>query len=457
MIYICEPDNDFAIKIKACLSEKNIASEIVDNGKDCQLKVYKKVCRALILDLNTDNHPAFAVLKYMRLNYPEVRIILTLPGSNIYEKLSLASADLRKLGVSSILIKPYSLDKLVKCVEGESQLEAWKNITSTGSKNSEENIIAQDADFTRVKLESFYSGNTTIFDVYIRLGENKFIKILHQGDAFDETRLQKYRSEKIEYLYFKTKDRGVYINYMNNLLKLAIGNSKMSCANSVTSLKNVTEKYIEEIYTMGIRTELLEEGKEICQNVYNLLKRNKDISQLMKSYEDYDPPAYAHLFLVSFFSVLILKNMEWSSARTAETIAMGALLHDIGKLKLPLDLRESNQSMTSEQIAKYRQHPLLGAQLLQNSSHIQESVIQIVYQHHEFVNGTGYPNGLSGSKIYPLAKIVSLANEFSTLLVENHVTPLVGLTEFISSKERIERHDSMAIKSLVMGFMKDKK
>lgn len=458
MILISDPEPIWAKKTVTFLNERNLKSEIVSNGKDCQLSVYKNKYSAVILDIDTDNHPGLSVLKYMRLNYPSIKVVLTFKSKERFNEINFTNDELKKIGVSDHLIKPYTLDRLMKSIEGENPFDAWKKVSASSGIKEDEEVTAKDQEFTRIKTEAFYSGNTTIFDHYIRLGPSKFIKILHKGDSFDPSRLEKYsKNQAIDFLYFRTKDRAVYINYINQILEKTISSSAVSTNQVLKTLKSASEKYIEEIYTVGLKPELLEEGQKLCQNMYDVAKRNKDLSQILSQYEDYDPPAYAHLFLVSFFSTIIIKNLDWATARTAATVAMAGLVHDIGKLKLPPELREkSEDQMSHEQKLLYRQHPLWGAQMLQKCGNIPEPVIQIVFQHHERVNGKGFPNELTGTKIYPLAKIVSLADDFSTLLIENKITPLEGLKLFIPDRERTLGFDSLAIKSLVTGFLRDK-
>lgn len=455
---ISDPERDWAQKIQTFLGQKNISTEISLTGKDCQLLMYKKKFTALILDIDTENHPGLVVLKFMRLNHPDVKVILTFKTKQRFEELSLAKEDLRKLGASDIFIKPYTLENLHKSIDGDSNFEAWKKVTENTNAGPDQEVSARDEEFTRIKIDTFLSGNTTIFDHYIRLGTNKFVKILHRGDFFEEAKLKRYQTEKkVEYLYFKTSDRTMYINFINEVLERSICSNKVATDKKVQTLRNVTEKYIEEIYVSGLKPQLIDEGKKICQNMYDLVQKDKDLASVMKLYEDYDPPAYGHLFLVTMFATIIARNIEWSSSRTTEMVAMASLLHDIGLLKLPMDLRgKSVKEMRPDQFEVYKKHTLIGAEMLQKYDHIPKPVVQIVYQHHEAVNGEGYPNHLTGAKIYPLAKIVALADEFSELLMEKKIPPLQGLKEFIPDREKIVRHDPVMLKALVAGFLKDK-
>lgn len=455
-VLISDPDIKYAEKIKALFQVNKIDADVTLSGKDCQLDVYRGGVDCLILDLDTENYPGLMVLKYMRLNHPMIKVILTVESKKRMENLGLSSDDLKKLGAANILIKPYSNETLLKYIQGE-QYDSWRQVKVTDAPPEEESIIvAKDEEFTRVKIETCQGGNVTIFDHFIRLGKGRFVKVLRKGDSLDLNRIQKYIVEgKVEYLYFRTKDRTTYINFMNDLAKRMLDSrSSVSTSAIVAKLKSSTELYIEEIYTVGIKPQLLDEGKKICQNMYSLVQKDNNLAKYVRELQASGKDT-SHLFLVSFFSTIISKNLDWTSERTAETIAMGGLLHDIGKLKLPPALRTLEEHQVSkDQLPLFRQHPLLGLEMLEKSKVVNEQVKQVVYQHHEMVNGTGYPNALTGAKIYPLAKIVSLADHFVNLITQDCLTPIDGLRKFIPNKEETAKFDAMAIKSLVIGLTK---
>jgi HD-GYP domain-containing protein (c-di-GMP phosphodiesterase class II) len=457
-ILVSETEDVWASQIKLFLEKNSYVVDIAHDGKDCQLKIYNNKYLAIVLDLDTKNHSGLEVLRYIRLNAPSVKVILSLKTKKRLEDLELDKDNLRKLGASDILIRPYPIEMLLESIEGASQFESWKKIKASGHQKGAENIESDDSEFTRIKIQDFYSGNTTVFDYYIRLSKNKYVKILHQGDFFEESRIKKYADEKdIEHLYFKTNERASYINFINQVLEKMLVSKEKNAEKKIRTTKNLAEKYIEEIYTVGLKPQLLEEGKKICQNMYNLIQSDPDLSDFMAMYEERDPTANAHLFLVSFFATIIAKNLEWSSQRTIELVAFASLLHDIGMLKLPQDIRESEvDQLNPEQFEKYKEHPKMGSEMLQQYPLVSESVRQIVYQHHEYVNGEGFPNGLTGIKTYPLAKIVALANEFANCLTKKRIPPLQVLKEFISDRQKIMKFDPLAVKALVQGFIREK-
>lgn len=458
-ILICDPDETHAQELRQHLEKQNYQVELASDGKDCQLKVYHSRYQTLILSLDTQNHSGLVVLKYMRLNAPSMRVILTAPSKNFLKELELSTEEFKQLGASHIVTKPYTNEKIQSCVEQTNQFEEWKQLAPK-SENSEEVLLnAYDDEFTKIKIDDFYSGNATIFDHYIRLAPNKYVKILHKGEFFNEDRLERYiKDEKVQHLYFLTKDRATYINFINMVLEKLNKNPRQNLQRKVGAAKNLVEKYVEEVYTKGLHPQLLEEGKKICTGLYETLEENDEIRGFLHQMKEMDPNTYTHHFLVSLFSTLVCKQMDWATKRTIDLVSMGSILHDIGKLKLPPDIRNMKpEKMNPEQLSLYQRHPEYGREMLSSNRLVPEAVKQIIYQHHELVNGDGFPNKITGVKIYPLAKVVAFSDAFAHHLTDHQYTPVEGLKSFLQEKKTLTHYDPLVIKAFMNNFIKGRR
>jgi putative nucleotidyltransferase with HDIG domain len=96
-------------------------------------------------------------------------------------------------------------------------------------------------------------------------------------------------------------------------------------------------------------------------------------------------------------------------------IGLGAILHDIGKTKIDYKIINKAGALTEEELMIIRKHPIYGAELLKKSYTISENVIDIVEQHHERVDGRGYPNGLKGTEINKFASLVSVCDVYDAV------------------------------------------
>jgi HD-GYP domain-containing protein (c-di-GMP phosphodiesterase class II) len=135
-------------------------------------------------------------------------------------------------------------------------------------------------------------------------------------------------------------------------------------------------------------------------------------------------------------------------------LSIGALFHDIGLLQLPEGIKNKSITvLTDDELLMFHQHPNLGREALNSMTIITNMTKEIVLQHHETIDGRGFPFGLSGLKIYPLAKIVGLADTFADLLIDKGISPRLGIKEFLAVRDNLVKYDADLVKSLVKGFV----
>lgn len=103
------------------------------------------------------------------------------------------------------------------------------------------------------------------------------------------------------------------------------------------------------------------------------------------------------------------------SKKTRESLTRGGLLHDIGKIAIPLTILDKPGSLTQEEFDEMSSHPEIGAKILEPIEAYQD-ILPVVVQHHEKFNGTGYPYGLKGDEIDLRARIMSVADVWDALV-----------------------------------------
>jgi len=454
-VLIVDHSDEWIESASTFLKEQMYEVKSVNNGKDAQLALYNDKFFAVVLNYSVKNHSGSQVLKFIKTNHPSQRVIMILDSKDMLESGSLSEDKLKKMGAMEVACKPFELDHLKDLLEGHQSLgDLMSTIPKREGTSEEEEVDMSDDDFTKVRIDQFYSSQAVLFAIYIRLKENRFIKILHAGDQFTKDRIDKYKNEKgVEFLYFHNSDRRKFIQYNNFLAKKLINTEVAPAISKVNLLKNVSEKYMEEVFTVGVKPQVVDQGKEVCENIYNLVEKQEDLYKLLKTYQDFDPNAFTHAFLVSMFSTAIIKQFDWQSKTTIETTAMACLFHDIGKMKLPKELLEKRPlEMDDEEMELYKTHPELGVEVVEGNRMINNSIKQIIIQHHEHFDGTGYPYGKRGSKILTLSNIVLLADDFVHLMIDEELKPVEALKAILSRKEMVTRYNSMIVENFIKVF-----
>ena len=135
---------------------------------------------------------------------------------------------------------------------------------------------------------------------------------------------------------------------------------------------------------------------------------------LVEAMEAKDPNIKEHLRSVSSLSLRIGREMSLPEEQM-EALANGALLHDVGKIGIPDRILQKTVRLTEEEYAEIKQHPALGVGILTPVKEM-ASALPVVEHHHERFDGRGYPDGLKGEEIPLIARIVSVADAFDSMI-----------------------------------------
>ena len=137
------------------------------------------------------------------------------------------------------------------------------------------------------------------------------------------------------------------------------------------------------------------------------------IQAMVASVDAKDPYTNGHSQRVSEFSVAIGRQLNLP-AEELHQLRIGALLHDIGKIGIPDNILSKPGHLTAEEINKMKEHPTIGANIMKNVRLLREELPALA-EHHEHIDGTGYPNGLAGDQISRFGRIVAAADVFDAL------------------------------------------
>lgn len=163
---------------------------------------------------------------------------------------------------------------------------------------------------------------------------------------------------------------------------------------------------------LGVWVEItdLKKTEQQLEASYAQLKvvMEQTVNGFVSAVEMRDPYTAGHQRRVSQLAVALGQRLHLE-ASSLEAVRMAALLHDIGKIYIPAEILNKPQHLLEEEYDLVKLHPQIGYNTLSKID-FAVPIARIVLQHHEKVDGTGYPNGLSGDEILREARIISLAD-----------------------------------------------
>jgi len=135
---------------------------------------------------------------------------------------------------------------------------------------------------------------------------------------------------------------------------------------------------------------------------------------------------YYHSLNVTMLALMLGKALGLDAA-ALQRIGVGAIFHDIGKEEIPHKILVKTEALTHAEEEFFRQHCAIGARMAKQAN-LPETVLAVILQHHERMDGSGYPGGLQGSQISPEARLVAIVNHYDNLC--NPVNPAAALTPY---------------------------
>jgi len=137
------------------------------------------------------------------------------------------------------------------------------------------------------------------------------------------------------------------------------------------------------------------------------------LTMLANAIEVRDSYTRGHVERVTAYALAIARRMKWNQA-ALNTLRLGAILHDIGKIQIRDEILLKNGPLSNDERREMAQHPLIGARMVERIPYLSECV-PIIRHHHERWDGSGYPDGLSGVDIPAGARLLSIADSFDAI------------------------------------------
>ncbi len=158
----------------------------------------------------------------------------------------------------------------------------------------------------------------------------------------------------------------------------------------------------------------VEDATSLVNNLAeDLLSGENIVLHLMNDSNEADN-FYYHSLNVSILSMMLAKAVGFSE-RDIKLLGLAGLFHDVGKMKIPDTVLRKQGKLTPQENNLLKMHTKYGVDFLKLSETIPEKVKTITEQHHEFLDGSGYPKQLKGDQIDRLSQLIAVVNEYDSL------------------------------------------
>ncbi len=247
------------------------------------------------------------------------------------------------------------------------------------------NLVARGAELDEYMIDSMVQMG--VMSVYIQDGEEEEEVKAPPASAAAEKNIEKLR----------TDDR-----------------SKVTLSASV---RERVAQGIQYVYSNTSSPEMVQATDTIASDLLSAINENDAIAIDISTLKTSDEYTFKHSVDVATIAMIVAKQQGLSQAQIHE-IGVTGLLHDVGKTKVPLEILNKPSRLNEAEFTVMKQHSVYGYHIIKDRPEVSPQIALGVLQHHEKINGSGYPMGVGEDKICPYAKILSVADIYDALVTE---------------------------------------
>ncbi|MBB6216738.1 HD-GYP domain-containing protein (c-di-GMP phosphodiesterase class II) [Anaerosolibacter carboniphilus] len=258
--------------------------------------------------------------------------------------------------------------------------------------------------------------------------------LLHKGVELNDGLLKKVEDSGISMIYINDEYSSNEIeDIIEPKVRIAAINALRETFTSFErnnqQLKGKTNS-LKERQLLKQRDDYFHNLNSLTKNIVDEISSAKSVLVSLVDIKSMDNYTYEHSVNVAVLSLVLGTELRLSKNDLYD-LAIGAMLHDIGKAFIPKDILLKKDPLTDEEYAIAKEHTTRGYSYLKELYSIPGPARIIALQHHEKVDGTGYPGGLTGNKISKLAKIIAITDTYDAMTSDKPYKKAVAPQEAI--------------------------
>lgn len=288
-----------------------------------------------------------------------------------------------------------------------------------GIANSQTRNLQDSAGFTPIPLSSLRIDSVTNFDIFIKpRPDQPYVLYAEKNIQFNEEARSRLVEHRITEIFIRTSQRAAYGRYLEDNLRQIISDESIPVQQKTDMLYVSACGVVENVLANPQSYEGVQRSRELVKNTVSFMLSDRQVFGHMLQAISTVYHLYSHSVNVMTYSVALAEFSGYAASSTLREIALGALLHDVGKSRIDAAILNSPDALTAEEWSLMKQHPRFGYDMLVATRSVGEVALDIVLHHHENVRGDGYPDAIKGQGLSPFVRVVSIADVFDALTTD---------------------------------------
>lgn len=295
-------------------------------------------------------------------------------------------------------------DQLIQCYKDDK----GRRLTGSMRKN-----------YFSLNLGSVITDGKLPFPLYMKINEHtanrsRYQIVVEEQEQFPRGWFNLLHSNRINRLYFEEAHLGLAIEYLNNHLTV-LGNSQKTSAHKLPVLYDHLCLICKQVLKAMANNGLIDRTLEQIDDILRTIEKNQLLLKFLWKSVFSDYRLYSHIANVFIISQLLMLHLQ-KNHDSCRIMAVASLCHDIGMTHLPSLLVNKPVPLNPMEREKIESHPQISFDILKTHGGIPADSLQLVMEHHENGDGSGYPQGLLLNQQHPLSQVIRLADAYSALV-----------------------------------------
>ena len=276
-----------------------------------------------------------------------------------------------------------------------------------------------DAEFRPLNKEFLDRNGDQCFDLYVKTvqdGETKFVRFAGKVAEHQEKVRQLLKTGALQQdLYFHQDDRDQYFSQASKKLQRFADNEKVPVNRKAKKIYSVSQELMQEFFDYNASDSVLGVADEVLEIMEGVVSQTDQGFANVAEHLIRDYHVYTHSVNVAMYCISYGTQMKMDKA-DIRALGVGGMFHDLGLSRIPQEIVYKKGGLDEEEMGNVQEHPKIAVEILEGMKRYGTPVMQIVEQHHEDCNGSGYPNGANKKDISLLSRICKVADVYDSMV-----------------------------------------
>lgn len=242
----------------------------------------------------------------------------------------------------------------------------------------------------------------------------RFVLYCAEGQPIAQEDLDRLHQRGVHRLFIESKARDSFQSYLREIIESEGCEPEPTLAARMGALNEVVRDVLETEFRSGDTSSTVCEAEKLGSKTADIVCHDAFAAGDMFRVLHHDYATFTHSANVAFYTGLLAARLG-HEREDVEQMTTAGLLHDIGKLGIEERILCKPGRLSEQEFDIIRSHPTIGFEQLNGRTDLSEGQLMIVYQHHERLDGNGYPVGVTESEIHPWAKICTVVDVYEAL------------------------------------------